>query len=154
LVPLAQKARRPIFDFTPADGSIAFLLVWLDPQRHELTVVNAGHMAPMILRCDGRIEVIGEECEGPPLGIVDDRLYEAVSTSINPGDVMVFFTDGVNEAMDTRGQWFGVELLMQTLASAPCEAGKVGETIRDAVGRHAAGRDQSDDITLLCFGWT
>jgi phosphoserine phosphatase RsbU/P len=95
-----------------------------------------------------------KECERPPLGIVDDRLYEAVSTSINPGDVMVLYTDSVNEAMDTRGQLFGVELLKQTLATAPFEIGKVGETIRDAVGRHTAGRDQSDDITLLCFGWT
>jgi sigma-B regulation protein RsbU (phosphoserine phosphatase) len=131
-----------------------FLLARLDPLRHELTVVNAGHVAPMVRRSDGRIEVIGEECAGPPLGIVDDRQYEAVSTSINPGDVVVLYTDGVNEAMDTRGQLFGVELLKQTLATAPSEPGKVGESIRDAVGRHAAGRDQSDDITLLCFGRT
>jgi sigma-B regulation protein RsbU (phosphoserine phosphatase) len=111
-------------------------------------------MAPMIRRSDGRIEVIGEECAGPPLGIMDDRLYEAASTSINPGDVVVLYTDGVNEAMDTRGQLFGVELLKQTLSIAPTEVGQVGELIRDTVRRHAAGRDQSDDITLLCFGRT
>jgi len=81
-------------------------------------------------------------------------MYEAACTSINPGDVVVLYTDGVNEAMDIRGQLFGVELLKQTLATAPPEVGKVGEWIRDAVRRHAAGRDQSDDITLLCFGRT
>jgi hypothetical protein len=53
--------------------------------------------------------------------------------------------------MDSRGQLFGVELLKQTLATAPSEIGNVGESIRDAVRCHAAGRDQSDDITLLCF---
>jgi phosphoserine phosphatase RsbU/P len=151
---VVERLNRNLCASRTEERFITFLLARLDPQRHELTIVNAGHMAPMIRRCDGRIEVIGEECEGPPLGIVDNRLYEAASTSLNPGDVVILYTDGVNEAMDTRGQLFGVELLKQTLATAPCEVGKVGETIRDAVGRHAAGRDQSDDITLLCFGRT
>ncbi|MFI5458844.1 MAG: PP2C family protein-serine/threonine phosphatase [Isosphaerales bacterium] len=88
------------------------------------------------------------------MGIMEDRMYEAVNTSINPGDVVVLYLDGVNEAMDNRGRLFGVELLKQTLAVAPSDVGKIGESILDAVGRHAAGCTQSDDITLLCFGRT
>jgi serine phosphatase RsbU (regulator of sigma subunit) len=151
---VVERLNRDLCASRTEERFITFLLARLDPQQHELTVVNAGHMAPMIRRSDGRIEVIGEECEGPPLGIVDDRLYEAVSTSINANDVVVLYTDGVNEAMDNAKQLFGVERLKQTLATAPSEVGKVGESILDAVRRHAAGRDQSDDITLLCFGRT
>ncbi len=133
---------------------ITFLLVLLDGQRHELTVVNAGHMGPMIRRSDGRIEVIGEEQSGPPLGLMEEQAYEAVMTSINSGDVVLLYTDGVNEALDNEGRLFGIERLKQTLATAPTEAGKVGDSILDAVRRHVAGRTQSDDITLLCFGRT
>ena len=131
---------------------ITFLLVLLDGERHELTVVNAGHMGPMIRRSDGRIEVIGEEQSGPPLGIMEDQVYEAMITSINSGDVVLLYTDGVNEALDNEGRLFGIELLKQTLATAPTEVGKVGESILNAVRHHVAGRTQSDDITLLCFG--
>ena len=133
---------------------ITFLLVVLDGERHELRVVNAGHMGPMIRRSDGRIEVIGEEQSGPPLGIMEDQEYEAMITSINSGDVVLLYTDGVNEALDNEGRLFGIELLKQTLATAPVEVGKVGDSILDAVRLHVAGRTQSDDITLLCFGRT
>ena len=133
---------------------ITFLLVLLDGERHELTVVNAGHMGPMIRRSDGRIEVIGEEEAGPPLGIMEQQVYKAVSTSMSPGDVVVLYTDGVNEALDNEERLFGIELLKQTVATSPSEVGKVGESILDAVRRHVGGRTQSDDITLLCFGRT
>jgi phosphoserine phosphatase RsbU/P len=133
---------------------ITFLLVLLDGERHELTVVNAGHMGPMIRRSDGRIEVIGEEQSGPPLGIMEDRVYEAMITSVSPGDVVLLYTDGVTEALDNEGRLFGIELLKQTLATAPSEVEKVGESILNAVRHHVAGRTQSDDITLLCFGRT
>ena len=133
---------------------ITFLLVLLDGERHELMVVNAGHMGPMIRRSDGRIEVIGEEQSGPPLGIMEDQEYEAMITSINSGDVVLLYTDGVNEALDNEERLFGIELLKQTLATAPTEVGKVGESILNAVRHHVAGRTQSDDITLLCFGRT
>jgi serine phosphatase RsbU (regulator of sigma subunit)/pSer/pThr/pTyr-binding forkhead associated (FHA) protein len=133
---------------------ITFLLAVLDGEHHELTVVNAGQTAPLIRRFDGRIEVVGKRESGLPLGIVEERDYEPVKTSLNPGDVVVLHTDGVNEAMDNGGDLFGLENLMQTLANAPAEVVKVGESILDAVRRHAAGCPQSDDITLLCFGRT
>ena len=88
---------------------ITFLLVLLDGERHELRVVNAGHMGPMIRRSDGRIEVIGEEQSGPPLGIMEDQEYEAMITSINSGDVVLLYTDGVNEALDNEERLFGIE---------------------------------------------
>jgi serine phosphatase RsbU (regulator of sigma subunit) len=131
---------------------ITFLLAILDAERHELTVVNAGHMDPLIRRAGGGIDVIGEPQSRPPLGIIDDQVYEAATTSISPGDVVILYTDGVNEAMDNDGRQFGVERLKQAVAAAPSGAGKVGEWILDAVHRHAAGCAQSDDIALVCFG--
>ena len=70
------------------------------------------------------------------------------------GDVVVLYTDGVSEALDNEGRLFDNERLTQTLAAAPSEVGKVGESILDAIRRHVGGCTQSDDITLLCLGRT
>jgi phosphoserine phosphatase RsbU/P len=97
---------------------LTFLLTVLDVRRHQLTVVNAGHMGPMIRRAGNRIEVIGQDESGPPLGVVDDQAYQAVTTHIDPGDVVVLFTDGVNEAMSPSGEMFGMRRLEQCVTTA------------------------------------
>jgi serine phosphatase RsbU (regulator of sigma subunit) len=135
-----------------AEKFVTFLLMVLDGGRHELTIVNAGHMGPLIRRCDGRIEVVGEEGSGPVLGVVGDQAYHAETTTLGTGDVVVAYTDGVSDATSLDGGRFGVERLRQVLAVAPGGASPVGEAIREAVRRHAAGRDPFDDITLLTFG--
>ena len=138
-----------------ADGRfVTFLLLLLDVRRHELTVINAGHMGPMIRRAGGRIDVIGQDQSGPPLGVVEDHAYETITTKIGSGDVVVLYTDGVNEAMSPVGEQFGKGRLDRCLAAAPLGASAVGQAIRDAVGTHTIGRDQSDDITLICLGRT
>jgi sigma-B regulation protein RsbU (phosphoserine phosphatase) len=133
---------------------VTFLLVVLDGVRHELTVVNAGHMGPMIRRSGGQVEVIGEEQSGFMLGLLEGTAYVAARTPIGNGDVVVLYTDGVHEAMDNKSRQFGFERLREALIQAPRGAPGVGKAILDAVRRHAAGAEQSDDITLLCFGRT
>jgi sigma-B regulation protein RsbU (phosphoserine phosphatase) len=149
---VVERLNRSLCRSGMDDKFVTFLLVLLDGERHELTVVNAGHMGPMIRRSGGEIEVIGEERSGTPLGMVEGCAYEAVCTSIGCGDVVVLYTDGVNEAMDAEGSQFGFELLREVVVHSPRSASAVGAAILDAVRRHAAGRDQSDDVTMLCFG--
>jgi phosphoserine phosphatase RsbU/P len=131
---------------------VTFLLVLLDGERHELTLVNAGHLPPLIRRSGGRVEAIGKGQAGLPLGIDAGQPYEAVRTSLGPEDVVVLYTDGINEAMDREDRQFGFERLREALASAPGGACAVGEAILAAVRRHVAGHPQGDDMTLVCFG--
>src|SRR5262249_40043125 len=127
---------------------ITFLLAVLDGAQHELTVVNAGQTAPMIRRGDGRIEILGTEKSGLPLGVNDHQVYQAVTTSLTPGDLVLVYPDGLNEAMNSCGSVFGADRLQDALAHAPQEVGAAGRSILDAVRRHSAGCPQSDDITL------
>ncbi len=131
---------------------VTFLLVLLDARRHQLTVINAGHMGPIIRRAGGRIDVIGQDQSGPPLGVEEGQTYEAITTQIGSSDVVVLYTDGVNEAMSPGGELFGMGRLERCIATAPLGASVVGKAIREAVRTHTAGRDQSDDITLICLG--
>ena len=84
-------------------------------------MINAGHMGPIIRRAGGRIDVIGQDQSGPPLGVVEGQAYESVTTKIGSGDVVVVYTDGVNEAMSPIGEQFGMGRLERCLATAPRE---------------------------------
>jgi len=151
-VRVVERLNRNLCRTRTDEKFITFLVAILDGQRHELTVVNAGHMDPLIRRATGSIGVIGHDEAGPPLGIIDDQTYQMATASIGPGDMVVLYTDGVNEALDSNGRQFGMERLKQALAAAPAGAGEVGEWILDAVRRHAGGAAQSDDIAILCLG--
>lgn len=143
---------RSLCEKEAAERFVTFLMILFDVRRHELTIVNAGHMGPMIRRASGSIEVIGEARSGLPLGIDSEQEYNTVTTDLNPGDVIVLYTDGVNEAKSPSEQDFGMERLRQCVANAPKEARLVGQAVRDALLTHMADRDQFDDITLICFG--
>jgi phosphoserine phosphatase RsbU/P len=135
---------------------ITFLLVLLDSEQNEMTVVTAGHMPPLIRRKDGLVEEISLERK-LMLGADADEPYEASRFSIGAGEVVVLYTDGVTDAGRTGREplnEFGFERLKQALAAAPSEVGLTGKAIKDAAIRHAAGRPQFDDMTLICFGRT
>jgi serine phosphatase RsbU (regulator of sigma subunit) len=136
----------------PEGRFITFLLALVDGERHEVTAVNAGHLGLLMRRADGRVEVFGQEQAGVPLGITAGESYVPVQTPLDQGDVVVLYTDGINEAMDGDGRQFGVRRLQEVLASAPGGAPAIGEALLAAVRRHAAGEPPSDDMTLLCFG--
>jgi phosphoserine phosphatase RsbU/P len=136
------------------DRFITFLLVLVDGESHRITVVRAGHMGPMIRRADGRIEIVGESSGSQPLGITANQVYLTTSTTIEPGDLVLLYTDGLIDALDASGVGFGLDRLKQVLGVAPRPSVEAGEAIIRAVDRHAAGSPQSDDITLLCFGRT
>ncbi len=130
---------------------VTFALAVLDPVRHRLTVVNAGHLPP-ILRRGGRIELIGMEESGLPLGCDAERKYEQVELSLEPGDAVVLYTDGIPDAMNSGGEVYGGERLTQSLLLAPAGIDQVGESLLADVRRFVHTRLQSDDICLVCVG--
>jgi serine phosphatase RsbU (regulator of sigma subunit) len=128
---------------------VTFALCVLDPREHKLTMVNAGHLPPLLLR-GGSLEVLGGE-GGLPLGCDADRRYEQVELPLQPGDAIVLYTDGITDAMDSAGAVYGGERLRQTLLSGPTMIEGLGSGLLKDVQQHVRGRLQSDDICLVCF---
>ncbi len=150
-VRLVSRLNRSLCENNAAERFVTFLLAIVDGERHELTVVNAGHSALLIRRAGGCLEPIGDLSTALPLGVQVDETFTSSRTVLDPGDVVILFTDGV-DAMSLDGELFGTARLYRAIAEAPPGVAPVGEAIRDAVERHSAGRPQFDDITILCFG--
>jgi len=131
---------------------ITFLLAMLDITSHRLQIVNAGHPCPLIRRHDGRIEVFAKEQSGLPLAIQGDWQYETVETTLEPGDVVILYTDGVTDAFNLQNERFGDARLHSMLIKASAGPAAAGEMLVQQVRTHAAGRSQFDDITMIAFG--
>jgi len=131
---------------------VTFVFVLLDTKQHTMSVVNAGHMSPMIRLPDGSIEEFDEATIGVPIGVVEDYPFESVSRTLGPGETVVIYTDGVSEAMNPAGDLYGTETLRNLVSKGSPQVSVLGPAIRADVKRHANGRPQNDDITLMVFG--
>jgi serine phosphatase RsbU (regulator of sigma subunit)/pSer/pThr/pTyr-binding forkhead associated (FHA) protein len=136
------------------DRFVTFAVAVLDPHAHTVTLVNAGHMSPLIYRhATGALEeATPNDVAGLPLGVVDQCDYAKCQVELQPGDCVLIFTDGVTEAMDTRNVQFQIRGISAALQGGPYPAKLAGERILRAVKQHASGRSQHDDITLVAFG--
>jgi phosphoserine phosphatase RsbU/P len=118
-----------------------------------MKLVNAGHMPIMVRKTDGSIIEIEPDSVGVPLGVMEDYPFDVVDYTIAPGETCVIYTDGVSEAMNPDSDLYGVERLKSLMAAAPQGAAEeLGKTILADVRKHANGRAQNDDITIMVFG--
>ena len=138
------------------DRFVTLVAIALAPRTHTLPLVNAGHPSPLLLRrATGALEeATPRDIAGPPLAVLRGYAYEAHQLQLDPGDCLLLFSDGVSEAMNTAGEQFGLKGLSSVLERSDISPRKAGAQIMQAVKTHAAGRDQHDDITLVCFGRT
>jgi sigma-B regulation protein RsbU (phosphoserine phosphatase) len=120
-----------------------------DPAKRLLTYSSAGHNPPRVKRCqDGSLLALSE-ASGLPLGIVADTRYEQAEQSLQVGDQVLFYTDGITEAHSIRGEMFGTERLDRELENCTLQAEALLESILRAVETFAAGRPADDDRTLI-----
>jgi serine phosphatase RsbU (regulator of sigma subunit) len=117
-----------------------------------MTLVNAGHMSPLIRSADGQVEEFHDETVGIPVGILEDYPFQVVSRMLDPGETVVVVTDGVDEAMNPQGKLYGKERVVEFVSRSSPRAAELGPALLADVRRHAAGRPQNDDITIMAFG--
>lgn len=131
---------------------VTFTLACLDTESHDLEVAIAGHMSPIIRKADGSVEEFDDDTIGMPLGVVEGVPFQVSHRKLEPGETVVIYTDGVSEAMNPASELFGVEHLREMIAKGPSGPTGLGKLILQDVKRHANGRYQNDDITLMTFG--
>ncbi len=131
------------------DGSfITFFWGIIDDQNRELKYCNMGHNPPLLIR-DGAIRKL--KVGGMILGVMPTMFpYETESVSLIPGDVLVLFTDGITEAMNTLEEEYSDERLEElSVALASESSDDIMEKILADVREYTKGAQQSDDITCM-----
>jgi serine phosphatase RsbU (regulator of sigma subunit) len=134
------------------DRFVTMVVAVIDPARHCVTVVNGGHMPPLVRKADGSVAPISDQQAGPPLGVDFEYEYEACDISLAPGEQLVLFTDGFSEAMNANLELYGMERLETAIAGTLAQPAALGRHILDDVRRFVSDHLQSDDMCLVCFG--
>ena len=119
----------------------------LDPSTGQLTYVNAGHPPPVLVGADGEPRRLSADRFA--LGILPDHAFTLRQATLEPGARLLAFTDGVTDAKDPSGGFFGEERLIATVMAESASAAVTLDRIEAAVEAHRAGTELFDDATLL-----
>jgi sigma-B regulation protein RsbU (phosphoserine phosphatase) len=136
------------------DRFVTLVLGLLDTRTGRMTIVNAGHMPPILRKsANGEIIQLAIEEAGLPLGIMEDFEYESIDVEMGPGDIMVMYTDGINEAMNADGEQLSTERMIQEMKEGQAKTPEnVGKLICQAVNTHAGREPAIDDMCIVCIG--
>lgn len=117
----------------------------------ELTFTNAGHNPSYIKRKTGNIERL-DQLHGPVVAAIEEVPYASGKASMKPGDTLVLYTDGVNEAMNIRQELFTEERLAKLIHDKPWDTSKKAvDVILDDVWKFQGEADQADDVTVVAL---
>ncbi|MDD5563799.1 MAG: SpoIIE family protein phosphatase [Thermoanaerobaculaceae bacterium] len=118
-----------------------------------LELANAGHCPLAVLRADGTVQLVPPK--GPILGLLPDAVWGIETLRLDPGESVVFYSDGVSESFAPNDVEFGVEGVQRTLGGlAGAGAEEVAQALLQAAATHRAGREAEDDVTLLVVRYT
>lgn len=124
-----------------------FYAVW-NPANGRVTYASGGHNEPLLLRA-GEDHVVRLTAQGIALGVIPEIELEEGSLTLEPGDVLVAYTDGVTEAMQVDYTEWGLERFQRTLLSVQgSSAQMVLGGVLEAVGKFVGDAPQSDDLTM------
>jgi phosphoserine phosphatase RsbU/P len=116
-----------------------------------LTFANGGHNPPVLIRRDG---VVRLEAGGVPLGMFDSAAYTQETVTLEPGDTLVVFSDGISEAQNPAGEEYGDGRLIACLeANRGAAPAAMREALLASARAFAAGAHQSDDMTVLIVSY-
>jgi|GEM_PF-2876625 len=120
----------------------------LDPAQRTLTYVNAGHNPPVVTSAGKHVRMLS--ASGTPLGIIEETGLREELCQLAPGDIVMMYTDGITEAMDSVGEQFGVQRLQEIARNATgLSAADIQERVLTAVRTFTVNQPQFDDMTSV-----
>ncbi|HEV2913181.1 MAG TPA: SpoIIE family protein phosphatase [Pyrinomonadaceae bacterium] len=148
LVATIGAVNRYLAENIPSNRFITLFYAELEPQTGALSFLNAGHNPPLIVHQAGTVEQLSSG--GLPLGIKPDAVFREGRTQLQPGDVLVIYSDGVSEASNPQGEEFGVKRLSDVVTrNMESSAAGIRDRIEAALTKFAEGTAAADDITLV-----
>jgi len=136
--------------YTNENGSFvtAFYAVY-NPADRSLNYARAGHNPPRLKRCqDGTLMAL-DQASGFALGIMPDATFEECMQHLQPGDQIIFYTDGISETRNPEGKMFGTRRLDQALETCSLQASALLDSVLHCVDEFADGCAADDDRTII-----
>ena len=134
------------------DGMFATAVVAvIDTTTGQLEIATAGHPLGVLRAASGWARLVGAT-GGPPIGIRDRATFPQTSHPLAPGDTVVFYSDGVTEAVNVGDDQYGNERLLGAIRPAGGSIRELTRALADDVARFSQGCEQRDDITIVAFG--
>ena len=147
LAKVMANINQMIFDVSPANKYATFFYGQYEGATRTLRYVNGGHNPPAVVRGD---QVLRLEDGGPVVGLFRPARFVSGSIVLEPGDLLVGFTDGVSEAMNPDDEEWGEDALIREAAAVRHQSPEaIIEALIAGADRFAAGAPQHDDMTLL-----
>lgn len=143
-----SRVNKHITKTTSPEKFATFFYGVFDPGTKTFTYTNAGHNYPILLRKNGKIELLKQG--GLIIGVMEHAEYSSASVELGKGDALVLYTDGVTEAMDIFNNEFGEERLINLLKETEkMSARGIINTILERISSFTQGSMFSDDLTLI-----
>ncbi len=144
---LMHKVNRLVYEASASNRYATFFFAAWDPRTRRLECVNAGHNPPVLLR-NG--EVIRLETGGPVVGLLPNAPYTEQALTLEPGDLLILYTDGISEAMTRDDEEWGEERMIEAARKLRNKsADDILRALFAAADKFTAGAPQHDDMTLL-----
>jgi serine phosphatase RsbU (regulator of sigma subunit) len=148
LVATISAVNRYLADNIPANRFVTLFYAELEPESGALSFLNAGHNPPLIVHAAGTVEQLASG--GLPLGIKRDADYREGRSQLQPGDVLVIYSDGVTEATSPSGEEFGPTRLYEVVSrNIEASAAGIRDRIESSLTKFSQGTSAADDITLV-----
>jgi phosphoserine phosphatase RsbU/P len=148
--PMDDKMRRinHLLTDRTEDGKYATIFYSLIEPSGIMRYINAGHCAPLLISRGEKVQYL--ETTGLPAGLIDEATFNVSEVRLNPGDRVVIYSDGVTDANNPAGEFFGRRRLRQTIEAYPdAYASELHQVLLQTLSKFTEGTPQSDDITLV-----
>jgi len=144
----AARINKLVFENTPSDMFITFFMICIDPVKKHMRYVNAGHNPPFLVENDSHERMLTKG--GLLFGVVEDAQYEEGEFSLQSGDMILMYTDGVSEAMDSNDEEFGEKQIAHIVArNRELPLDELLALIEKEVSIFHGSSSYADDFTLL-----
>jgi len=148
---LTTLVNQQLYEATEAVRFSTLFIGVLDLAFGRFDYVNAGHNPPLVLDSMGELSMLNPS--GPPVGMVPEFDYTVDTLALKPGSRMVFYSDGLTEAMDKDEDMYGDDRLNDLVAGcATITLEELQKRVLDDVAEFTGGAPQSDDMTMLLVG--
>jgi serine phosphatase RsbU (regulator of sigma subunit) len=144
-----------IFLYDTKDSGL-FVTAWIGlyhRDSREIEYVNVGHLPAILKRANGDIELLSTE--GIAFGVIPIEDVEVKKVVVAPGDILYLYTDGITEAVNTEGEFYGIDRLIALIRGIQLkDVNEITEIIYDNVRDFSRGVERVDDLTLMVILYT